>query len=171
MPNFSQMVRVSGVLTTLHGQPLSGTAAHYVFLKYADYRVSIDQPRGDDGPLTLPRPAGWTDDGRIHAAAVTTAGVQIDRTVTLQGGMMQVNYVASISGQSVQRFVLTYCRVGDADCDGGIGASDFQSLGGCVMGPDAAAGQACRTNFDADADSDVDVRDVAAFQVAYDGGG
>ncbi len=161
---------LGGVLTTLNGQPLSGTAAHYLFFDHADCRISIWQPRGDSGPLTLPRPASWTDGNRIRAAAFTISGDRVEQPVSVQGATIQITYLSQVSGHPVRRFAIIYCRPGDADCDGEIGIADWLLLGGCLGGPGAVPGATCLEDFDLDADSDADLLDVAAFQTAFGAG-
>lgn len=158
---------VGGIVRTLHGQPLLGAAPHYVFLNHADYRIRIWKPRGSDTPVTIPRPAGWGDTARVRAAAVTTAGVRITQPAIVGGATIQFTYLGQVSGQPVRRFELSYCRLGDADCDGDIGPSDWLVLAGCLLGPDAAPGASCLDAFDADHDVDADLRDAAAFQSGF----
>jgi hypothetical protein len=54
---------------------------------------------------------------------------------------------------------------GDCDCDGMVGPNDFVALADCLLGPDIAApGCGCLKSDD---DDDVDLRDVAEFQLVY----
>lgn len=61
---------------------------------------------------------------------------------------------------------ITQAGTGDYNGDGRIDAADFAELPGCLGGPAADSGAGCRS-FDIDADLDVDVFDVAAFQNAF----
>ena len=61
---------------------------------------------------------------------------------------------------------------GDADGDGDVDLADFAAMVPCLSGPLEAAGfvppsTACRSIFDDDADTDVDLRDWSAFQAAF----
>ncbi|MFQ5463490.1 MAG: hypothetical protein ACE5E5_12815 [Phycisphaerae bacterium] len=58
-------------------------------------------------------------------------------------------------------------RTGDTDFDDQIGASDFTDMPGCLTGP-IDTDRLCDCRFyDMDHDRDVDLRDVAAFQVRF----
>lgn len=155
---------LGGVVTQLHGQALAGSAAHYLFFDYADYRICVYQPRGADGWLTVPRPPDWAEDARIRAAAFSTSGVQVDQPVAVDADTLQIDYRGTVGGLPTECFVLLYCRLGDADCDGAITAADLQMLESCLGGPGLDTGQPCRDAFDGDADADIDLQDVAAFQ-------
>jgi len=160
---------LGGVLTTLHGQALSGSSPHYLFFSHADGRITIRQPRGDDGPLMLPRPSGWADDARIHAVTISTAGNAVSQPVTVGSATVQVNYLANVAGQATRYLAIVYCRPGDADCDGAITADDLQALASCAAGPEVAPGQTCLDIFDIDGDGDVDLGDCAALQIPLSG--
>ncbi len=55
---------------------------------------------------------------------------------------------------------------GDCNIDGGVNLYDFADFESCVVGPDQELpGPSCAC-FDRDADSDVDLRDFAEFQIA-----
>lgn len=155
---------LGGVVTQLHGHTLAGSAAHYLFFDYADYRICIYQPRGADGVLSVPRPPDWAEDGRIRAAALATTGALVDQPVTIDTDTLQIDYRATVGGLSTECFVLTYCRLGDADCDGEITLADLQMLEGCLGGPEVDAGAPCQEAFDGDTDADIDLQDVAALQ-------
>ncbi len=163
---------IAGVLTTLNGQALAGSTPHYLIFERADYRITIRQPRGDDGDLTLLRPSAWGDDSRIRVFAVTEAGSEVARPRTIGASTIQFEYVDSIMAQPVAYFVVAYCRLGDADCDGGIDWNDQLALTDCLAGPDTSPvdAQACLEAFDCDADLDVDIQDFVAFQRAFDSG-
>lgn len=161
---------LGGVLTMLHGQTLAGAYPHYLFLQYSGGRITISQPRGDNTPLTLPRPNDWTDAARVRAVAITTAGVELSQPVTVQGATLTVNYAATVSGQAIRSFAVIYCRPGDADCDGVFTPADLQTLSTCLAGPGVDPGPTCSSAFDTDADGDVDLGDCAALQVAFSSG-
>ncbi len=55
---------------------------------------------------------------------------------------------------------------GDYDGSGLVDAADFAEFPGCMTGPGQVAGLACEV-FDFNADTDVDLGDVAAFQIAF----
>jgi hypothetical protein len=57
---------------------------------------------------------------------------------------------------------------GDCNGDGHVDADDFALLQSCLLGPDAGPQQNCPC-FDLDADDDVDLRDLAAFQTSFTG--
>jgi hypothetical protein len=167
---------LGGVFTTLHGQALAGPAPHYLVFAYADYRITVYQPRGDSGLLTLPRPAHWVDDDRIRVTAVTTNGSTFNRFFTILPAGLQFTYIDSISGQSVNSMVITYCRPGDIDCDGQINALDHAAFIDCIAGPEVSISptpprsvQDCYDAFDVDADLDVDLYDFAAYQHVLNG--
>lgn len=76
------------------------------------------------------------------------------------------------------RFTSTpeHAATGDADGNGTVNLVDFAALHGCLLGPDAPpdganglCGPVCISTFDADADGDVDLRDVAWFQRMFTG--
>jgi len=165
-----------GVVTVLYGQPLAGGTPHYLSFVNDPYRITIRQPRGDDGPLNLPRPTDWIDDARIIAIALTENGSTFGRTPTVTPSNVGVNYESSISGQPTEYFRLIYCRPGDADCDGDIDFDDYTSFEECFSGPDLPIDpippqtqQSCRDGFDGDLDDDVDLVDFAALQQGFDG--
>ncbi len=165
-----------GALRTLHGQVLSGTTPHYLVIEYADYRMTIYQPRGDNGALTFPRPAAWIDDARIHAIAVTVNGSTFSQVVNVSPTTVSVNYASSISGQSTRVFAIFYCRSADLDCDGYIDSDDYLAFQDCMSGPEMAITptpprtvEECLGAFDSDGDLDVDMDDLVAFQQSIDG--
>lgn len=147
---------LGGVFSTLYGQALSGSSPHYILLERGANEVLIHQPRGDDGTIAIDRPAAWTNDARIRAAAVTEGGASIDQPVTIQPGKLLVNYQANVSSQAVHHFRLSYCGPGDA----GYTATDFAA---CVDGPGVAVIGEC-VCADLDADQDVDLDDFADYQ-------
>lgn len=158
-----------GVLTSLHGQALSGSSPHYLIIAHAPYRLEIHQPRGDDGPIRLPLPPLWTDAARIRSVAVTATGEE-PQSVTVAGGYVQFNYVAWISGQLVDHVELRYCRLGDADCDGAVTLDDHNPLTDCFAGPGVTPAPAgprtpgdCLAAFDFDGDGDVDLVDFGRW--------
>ena len=60
-------------------------------------------------------------------------------------------------------------RMGDGDWDGDLDRDDFVLFGGCMAGPSAAAcPRGCRV-MDFDTDKDVDLRDFAEWQIAFNG--
>lgn len=168
--------RVTGaVVTVLYGQLLTGGAPHYLSFVNEDYRITIRQPRGDNGNINLPRPASWTDDSRITAIAETKTGNTFARAVTTTPTAVGIDYTASISGQDTEFFRIIYCRPGDADCDGDIDGDDYTSFEECLTGPDItidptppSTQQSCIDGFD-DGDNDIDLVDFAAFQQGFDG--
>ncbi len=58
---------------------------------------------------------------------------------------------------------------GDCAEDGGVGLRDYEGFPVCVTGPGEAVQYADCTCLDFDADGDVDLADVAAFQSAFTG--
>ena len=163
-----------GVFTTLHGQALSGSSPHYLAFEYAENRIAIYQPRGDDGTISVPRPAHWTDADRIHAFATSVFGGVFARPVTIQSDTLSIDYLASISGQDVKCFLLTYCIDGDLDCDGIVGPSDYAGFVNCLGGPGASPAPVsplsladCLEAFDTDGDEDVDLRDFDIFMRVF----
>ena len=63
---------------------------------------------------------------------------------------------------------------GDADGDGDVDLADYAAMVPCLSGPYQANGfiapsAACRSAFDGDADTDVDLRDWGTFQAACEG--
>jgi hypothetical protein len=167
-----------GVFTTLHGQALTGGSPHYFVFEYSPKRTTIYQPRGDDGNVTIPRPAAWSEDGRIHVWAYTTTGQRLARSVTLQSNTLVVAYAANISGQAIDRFEATYCTWDDADCDGDVDLEDHAAFADCLAGPNVTpsptsprTSQECLGAFDTDSDADVDVSDFSTFQIAFGDGG
>ncbi len=169
---------LGGVLTTLNGEALSGSSPHYLAIEPADYRIAIYQPRGDNGTLTVSRPADWVDPNRISAVAVKESGGEVNRAVTVLPDTLQVYYVSSIVGQPISHFVIVYCRMNDADCDGDIDFSDYQAFEDCYSGPGGIIDptppfdqQSCLDAFDDDLDLDIDLDDFYPFQNGYSGGG
>ena len=59
---------------------------------------------------------------------------------------------------------------GDADNDGDVDLDDYAGLFECLKGPDKKVGRKCEP-FDFDADNDVDMDDVHAFQIRFTGSG
>lgn len=55
---------------------------------------------------------------------------------------------------------------GDYNGDGIVDAADFAELHGCMLGPGVVIAAACNA-FDFDGDVDVDLSDVAAFQIVF----
>lgn len=157
---------LGGVLTTLNGQMLAGAAPHYLVFDQADYRIEVHQPRGDDTALTLSRPATWTADERIQLIAVAETGFRFDRPLSITASTLQFTYYATVNAQPVSHYELTYCRQGDADCNGLIDAGDLDALGDCLSGPGVAPldYDACLATFDCEQDADVDLRDVDCLQ-------
>jgi len=58
---------------------------------------------------------------------------------------------------------------GDCNTDGGVNLFDYGDLEPCLLGPDAALPLPDCKCFDVDADSDVDLSDVAEFQMSFTG--
>jgi hypothetical protein len=162
---------LGGVLTVLHGQPLAGSAPHYLAFDYADATIAIHQPRGDDGPLTLPRPADWPDDDRIRLDAVTASGATLEQPLVVAAGTLQFDYLGNVAAQSVDHYRIVYCRWGDADCDGDVDTDDYTALANCLAGPDVPPTPPadCRAAFDEDVDDDVDLSDLGSFQSGFTG--
>lgn len=158
----------AGVLTTLHGQALSGTDPHYLIFEYSQNTITVFQPRGDDTPLTLPKPTSWAGTSCIQLKAVAESGTVFDCPLNVQGGYLLFDYEAEVDEQAIDHFVVLDCLCGDADCDGDVDFDDFQNLAGCLSGPGGGLGVDCDC-FDADADTDVDLADFAAFQAAFTG--
>ncbi len=63
---------------------------------------------------------------------------------------------------------LTPGLFGDADCSGFVDLADFGLLGDCVSGPDRRLRLGCEA-LDGETDGDVDLRDMAEYQLAFDG--
>lgn len=163
---------LGGVLTTLHGQALAGSAPHYLVIERARDRIAIYQPRGDNGPLTLLRPATWTTDKRIHITAITQSGGALPYAISIGDSTLQFDYQRTISGQPIDHFAIVYCRAGDADCDGDVDLDDFAIFAICMASPGITtpppgATPAQFAAADLDGDGDVDVNDFAAFQQLF----
>jgi hypothetical protein len=108
-------VVTGGVLLSLNGQPLAGTAPHYLIFARDAQRIRIYQPRGDDGPLTIQRPASWRDEQRVRAAMVLESAARHPRPVTVDATGMRIDYTGQFNGQPVDRLELTYGASGTAD--------------------------------------------------------
>jgi hypothetical protein len=163
---------LGGVLATLNGQALSGSAPHYLVIERVHERIAIYQPRGDDGPLTLLRPATWATDERIHISATTQSGVALPYTISLGSSTLQFDYQRMVAGQSIDHFAIVYCRAGDADCDGDVDNDDLAVFLSCMAGPGVTTPPPGTTPAqfaaaDFDGDGDVDLKDFAAFQVSF----
>lgn len=59
---------------------------------------------------------------------------------------------------------------GDADGDGDVDNVDFQAWTNCVTGPNGGPVSVACEPMDFDLDNDVDMADLAQFQIVYDGG-
>lgn len=167
---------MAGVFTELNGQALSGGNPHYLIFERQPYRTLIYQPRGDDGAITLPRPAGWSDDGRITLLAIKLPNTQFVRSITIGPSTLTFDYVDSISGQDIDHYKLTYCTDTDVDCDGDTDLDDHSVLVDCMSGPESSPNPTpprtamdCLNAFDQDADSDVDLVDFQNFLEGYTG--
>jgi hypothetical protein len=102
-------VVMGGVLLSLNGQPLAGSAPHYLIFEREAHRVRIYQPRGDRGPLTIMRPKSWREDQRVRAAMVVDSEARHSQPVTIDATGLRIDYASQIDGQPVDRFELTYC--------------------------------------------------------------
>lgn len=167
---------IGGALLAMHGHPLSGGSPHYLAINHGSHRIDIYQPSGSDGNLWFPRPVEWTEDARIHARAISKSGVVLDESPLFNSIEVGVNYSGSVSGQSTRYFSLIYCRAADTDCDGDIDGDDFLAFEACLSGPDVnvtplppMTTQDCHDAFDGDADADIDLIDLSAFQLQFDG--
>ncbi|MFQ5590970.1 MAG: hypothetical protein ACE5HE_07400, partial [Phycisphaerae bacterium] len=60
------------------------------------------------------------------------------------------------------------CATFDPECDIDVDLFDYRLLRPCIAGPGRAPAVGCR-RYDADGDSDVDLKDVAAFLVQFTG--
>lgn len=161
---------LGGVATVLHGQPLAGFLPHYLVFEYGAYAIKVFQPEGDAGLVPMTRPAAWTDSNRIRAYGVKADGTEISHAVNVFSTLLQINYVNDIGGESIDHFVIVYCREGDVDCDGAIDGTDQATMAGCLTGPGVASRdpQSCAAAFDWDADSDIDLHDIAQFQAVVE---
>lgn len=81
-----------------------------------------------------------------------------------------VNALAAVNAVSAG----TCGSVGDLDCDGVVSAFDFQRFDGCMTGPGGGSVTgfcSCADFPQSPPDGDVDLRDFAAFQLAFTGYG
>ena len=169
---------LAGVLHQLHGQALSGSNPHYLIFEYAPYAITCYQPSGTDTNLTLPRPTDWSDSSRITLKAVTEAGAEVAMSLTIGADTLTFYYLQATSGQPLDRFVVTYCSPGDADCDGDIDGDDQLAFEDCFSGPEGTivpsqpplTESSCTAAFDFDEDGDIDASDAAVFQDAFGAG-
>ena len=124
---------------------------------------------------TWTTPGGWSGT-MISTSPVANVGQFVaagDRvTLLIKSG----NSGAGQTGLTVDNL---YVRIqpGDWDNDGDVDLADYAVLADCLDGPNAlptpsppkTAAQ-CRSAFDYDADSDVDLKDVRVFQAEFTGG-
>lgn len=160
-------VVLAGVLRQLNGAPLAGNDPHYLVFDYDRWKIDIQQPRGDSTNLIVLLPSTWTDLQRIFLTLTTVDGTLVPQVGTPGLGTLFFNYQTSFGGESVDRYTAVYCRFGDVNCDGQIAADDLAGLDGCLSGPDVTApsGQGCAFGYDTNADTDVDLADLAAIQL------
>lgn len=63
--------------------------------------------------------------------------------------------------------MITPCAPGDCNCDGLVNSQDLVYMENCLTGPAAQFGPPGCAAFDADIDTDVDLHDFSAFQLAF----
>ena len=88
-----------------------------------------------------------------------------DRTTRTDEGPdedeVDMGYHYPITGQTLV--------MGDSNRDGFVCLADYADLPECLPGPGVAIVAPCCGIFDFDADGDVDLRDIRAFQIAFTG--
>lgn len=65
------------------------------------------------------------------------------------------------------KLVLSGYALGDADGNGTVAAADFAAVAGCITGPDAGPAATTCEFADWDDDTDVDLADLASFQLRF----
>lgn len=85
------------------------------------------------------------------------------------GSFVQIGDIADTQGSTPESMVAwrpPFCPA-DADCNGLIDLVDYAALADCLDGPAVAVPDSC-SFADSDGDTDVDLNDVAAFQLLFD---
>jgi hypothetical protein len=108
---------------------------------------------------------GWryhevTQADLTNAGVVLTSAMRVRFTVT--DAEPQSIVEAGIDGFRIVRPADCNPLIGDFDGDGSLDLGDHGALAQCLAGPDILHPPGCQV-FDAEADADVDLRDVAAF--------
>ena len=111
----------------------------------------------------------WGNDGTSFNVALTISGNQMVGSV-----IAQALADSALSGGHLPVFLdlrVPPC-LADFECDGDVDLEDYTALSNCVSGPNGAPGfvppsQGCLDYFDTDADEDVDLVDLAAFQAVF----
>ncbi len=101
------------------------------------------------------------DAGSDIAAALNLASVTTRRDEGVDTDIADMGYHYVVTGQ---QFV-----VGDFDRNNNLDDTDFRGWPACMSRPARPTEDLCCRIFDVDSDGDVDLRDHAAFQVAFDG--
>ena len=111
----------------------------------------------------------WGNDGTSFNTTLTTTGNQMVGTV-----IAQALKSSALGGGHLPVFLdlrVPPCAA-DIECDGDVDLADYAVLADCLSGPGGAPGfvspsQSCLDYFDLDADADVDLVDLGAFQAAF----
>ncbi len=142
------------------GTPNDGV--HYVNTDASEFGVNIDPETGNLFGLAWGENVGWIN---FDTAIMGDDRARFEECEHRFFGYAWAENVGWINLNDATHCVAVGpCEVGDVDCDGSVRLDDYSRLQSKLAGPDTPA--SCSA-LDADDDGDLDLRDVAAFQIVF----
>ncbi len=156
-------------------RPSSGPSASYSIVSRRDQLVAGTDPIALDAWATkyilIPQiiENGWSESTYYTTQNPDNPDSMFSRYLRLS---MNELLAAGIDATNDYNSVDLHVWTGDYDLDGSVDQVDYQSLESCLSSSGAGTApqtQDCLDAFDVDADGDVDLADIAAFQATFTG--